>query len=276
MPNAEVWPDDPSFPPPIPHKRRLKPGELPPAVAAALWRGNELGSTVTEVVSSGWQQLDRELPGGGWPCHSVTEVLQPQPSVCEWRLLSPALRGIVATGKTIVIVGPGRNPHLPGLRYAGLDEKLLVWVQVDTPAQRLWTTEQLIKSNAFGALVSWLPQARQEQLRRLQICAQACDGPVFLCRPAAAEHEPSAAPLRVQLTFGPDWELHVHVLKRKGATHEGLVTLNSVPGGLQSIITPRLAKPSAIIAARQEREDRFHVVGSPASRPTEPRRVAAH
>ena len=114
---------------------------------------------------------------------------------------------------------------MPDLRHIGLDERQLVWIQAETPAERLWVTEQLVKANAVGLLLSWLPQARQEQIRRLQVCAQACEGPVFLCRPAAAEHEPSAAPLRVQLRFGLDWELHIHLLKRKGPTHEGIITL---------------------------------------------------
>ena len=132
-----------------------------------------------------------------------------------------------------------------------------------------------MKANAAGLLVSWLPQARPEQIRRLQVCAQACDGPVFLCRPADAAHEASAASLRVQLGFGLDWELHVHVLKRKGPPHEGTLALPLVPGGLQSILTPRLRKPSALIAARDIREVP-HVVGSPAPRPAVLRRVAAH
>jgi len=254
----------------------VRPGELPPDIAAAIWRGTELGSSVTTVLSSGFPDLDAELPGAGWPCHSLTELLQPQPTVAEWRLLAPAIRQVVAKGGSIVVVGPPKSPHLPGLQHIGLDERHLVWIQAETPAERLWVTEQLIKTNAAGLLVSWLPQARQEQIRRLQVCAQACDGPVFLCRPAAAEHEPSAAPLRVQLRFGLDWELHVHLLKRKGPTHEGVLTLSSVPGGLESIITPRLRTPSVIIAARQTREAPLHVVGSPAPRQPALQRIAAH
>ena len=234
-------------------KPRLDPGELPPAVASALWRGNALGSGVTATLSSGFPALDAELPGAGWPCQSLTEVLQVQATVAEWRLLGPAMRQVVTAGRDIVIVGPPKHPHLPGLRHAGLDERCLVWIQAEAPAQRLWVTEQLIKANGAGMLVAWLPQARQEQIRRLQVCAQACDGPVFLCRPAAAEHEPSAASLRVQLRFGIDWELHVHLLKRKGPTHEGIVTLPSVPGGLDAILTPRLRRPSALIAQRAGR-----------------------
>lgn len=255
-----------------------RPGELPPEVEAAIWRGNELGSPITHVLSSGFRDLDAELPGAGWPCHSLTEILQPQPTVAEWRLLAPVMRQVVAAGGNVVVVGPPKIPHLPGLRFAGLDERHLVWVQAEAPAERLWVTEQLIKANASGLLLSWLPQARQEQLRRLQVCAQACDGPVFLCRPAAAEHEPSAAPLRIQLRFGVDWELKVHLLKRKGPTHEGSLLLPSVPGGLESIITPRLRKPSELIAARERREAReaTHVVGSTAPQRHLKRRVTAH
>jgi protein ImuA len=257
-----------------------RPGELPADIEAALWRGNQLGSPVTSVVGSGFEALDAELPGAGWPCHSLTEILQPQPTVAEWRLLAPAMRQVVAHGGHIVVVGPPKSPHLPGLKYAGLDERHLVWIQAEAPAERLWVTEQLIKTNAAGLLVSWLPQARQEQIRRLQVCAQACDGPVFLCRPAAAEHEASAAPLRVQLRFGLDWQLHVHLLKRKGPIHEAEVALPSVPGGLESILTPRLRRPSHIIAARQvcgdPREGQAHVVGSAAPRQPSLRRVTAH
>ena len=260
-----------------PVKLLLQPGdELPRHVAAAIWRGDELGSPVTAVVSSGFQALDAELPGHGWPCRALTEVLQAQPSVAEWRLLAPALRQTVALGQDVVVVGPPKHPHLPGLRHMGLDERKLVWIQSEAPAERLWVTEQLIKANAGGALVAWLPQARQEQVRRLQVCAQHWDGLIFLCRPAAAEHEPSAAPLRVQLRFGLDWELHLHVLKRKGPTHEGTVNLRSVPGGLDAILTPRLQQPSLIISHRQTREEPQDVVGSPAPRRPALRRVAAH
>lgn len=247
------------------------PSPLPPAVEAALWRADQIGRSTTAVLSTGFATLDAELPGGGWPCQSLTELLQPQPTVAEWRLLGAAIRQVMAKGQDLVVVGPPKSPHLPGLRHIGVDERHLVWIQTDTPAERLWVTEQLIRANAAGLLVSWLPQARQEQIRRLQVCAQSCDGPVFLCRPAAAEHEASAATLRVQLRIGADWELQVRLLKRKGATHEGVIHLPSVPGSLDAILTPRLRQPSLLIAARDVRDVRNlretpDVVGSPAPR----------
>lgn len=239
----EDEPITPSQPRPRP---QVAPRQLPPAIEAAVWRADELGRQEATTVPSGWNALDAELPGGGWPTQAVSEVLSPQPGVVEWRLLSPALRRVVASGGQVVVVGPPRHPYLPGLAHEGLDDRHFVWVQAEAPAERLWVTEQLVKANAAGALVAWLPQARQEQLRRLQVCAQSCEGLVFLCRPDAAQHEASAAPLRVQATFGLDWELQVHVLKRRGPNHEGVIKLPSVPGGLNAILTPRLRRPSRL------------------------------
>ena len=234
---------------------------LPPAVEAAVWRAKGLGQAKLSVVSSGWASLDSELPGGGWPRGAVTEVLATQPFVLEWRLLSPALRQVVAAGGQIVVIGPARHPHLPGLLHEGLDERQLVWIRAEAPSERMWVTEQLIRSNAAGAIVAWLPQARQEQLRRLHVGALTCEGPIFLCRPTAARHEASASPLRVHASVGLDWELKVNVFKRRGPVHDGELILPSVPGGLSGVLTPRLRQPSRLIS----RGATADVVGSPSS-----------
>ncbi|MGH8830936.1 MAG: translesion DNA synthesis-associated protein ImuA, partial [Polaromonas sp.] len=162
-----------------------------------MWRGSELGSAQEDVVQTGFAALDAELPGGGWPVRSLIEVLQPQPSLCEWRLLGYSLRRLVEAGGQIVLVSPPKPPHLPGLLQHGLKAGQLVWLDARLPAERLWSTEQLIKANPSGAILAWLPQARNEQLRRLQVCAQSCEALVFLFRPAAAQFDHSPAPLRV-------------------------------------------------------------------------------
>jgi protein ImuA len=220
---------------------------LPAAVAAALWRADQLGSPVAATWSSGFEALDAVLPGGGWPGHGVTELLSAQSGTLEWRLLGALLRQVCAAGRSVVLVGPPRPPHPPGLRLDGIAEQQLVWVMAETPAERLWSTEQLVKANACGALIAWLPQVRAEQVRRLQVLAAGCAGPVFLCRPATAARESSAAPLRLLARVGVDWELLVDVFKRKGPPLETTLHLPSVPGGLQAILTPRLQKPSTLL-----------------------------
>ncbi|WP_043114697.1 translesion DNA synthesis-associated protein ImuA [Pseudacidovorax intermedius] len=239
----------------------VTPGEIPQGV----WRGSELGSQVAETVPSGWAALDAQLPGGGWPRRSLTEVLTPQPAVCEWRLLGGVLGHVAAAGGQVVLVGPPKPPHLPGLLHAGIGAAQVIWVKAETPAERLWVTEQMIKSDAAGAIVAWLPQARQEQIRRLQVCALTCKAPVFLCRPEAARHDSSAAPLRLHTTFQLDWELEVDIFKRRGPAMDASLRLPSIPGGLSSILTPRLLTPSRLTQAKEA----SHAVGSPAPRTRE-------
>ena len=232
---------------PVSARPLLSVGALPPAVAAALWRADQLGSPVATTLSSGFEALDAVLPGGGWPCHGVTEILSAQSGALEWRLLGPLLRQVCAAGRSVVLVGPPRPPHPPGLRLDGISERQMVWVQAETPAERLWAAEQLVKARSCGALIAWLPQVRAEQIRRLQVLAGGGAGPVFLCRSATAARESSAAPLRLLVRIGADWTLQVDVLKRKGPPLERTLHLPSVPGGLQSILTPRLRQPSALL-----------------------------
>jgi protein ImuA len=262
--------------PPLPEERlRPRPQVIPGEIPTGVWRGSELGSQVTDTVATGWSALDAELPGGGWPLRSLTEILSPQPAVLEWRLIGQALGRIVAGGGEVILVGPPKPPHLPGLVHAGLDERHLVWIQAQAPAERLWVTEQLIKSNSVGAVVAWLPQARQEQIRRLQVCAQACEAPVFLCRPEAARHESSAAPLRVHTSYGMDWELRIEVFKRKGPVHVKPLLLPSVPGGLSAVLTPRLQTPSRLFQVPSVSET-VDAVGSAATSHRSHRELAVH
>lgn len=275
MPEPHAWQGPPPSPPstPIPPIPPVRPA-LPPAVEAALWHGHEIGAPFTSVISSGFDALDRELPGGGWPCQSLTELLQAQSSVLEWRLLAPALRAVTAMQQTVVIVAPPHRPHMPGLEQLGLNEQQLIWIDARTPAHRLWCVEQLLKANACGALVAWLDLARPEQLRRLQVCSQRFDGIAFLCRPDRARHEASAAPLRVHAALGQDWCLQVQVFKRRGPVHEGAVELLCVPGSLAAVLTPRAMRPSLLTPSQHEVD--ANAVGSTAFAIRTRRRAASY
>lgn len=233
---------------------------LPPGVEAALWRGDQLGSPIAEVRSSGFRDLDCVLPGGGWPCGSLTEVLVSQFSIVEFRLLSPAIAALTQAGRSVVLVGPTMAPHPPGLRHDGIDERHLIWVNVDVPRERLWSTEQLVKSGTCGAVIAWLPLVRAEQIRRLQVLAGHCSGLVFLCRPEAAARDSSAAPLRVYAHIETDWQISVEVLKRRGTPLDERLYLPSMPGGLSTIMTPRLRYPSRLVSVEPS-----HAVDSPAA-----------
>ncbi|OWQ46566.1 hypothetical protein CDL60_13965 [Roseateles noduli] len=213
---------------------------------------------MTEVEPTGFAELDAVLPGNGWPCAALTEVLVSQFSVVEFRLLASVISTLTRRGHTVALVGPSLSPHMPGLRHEGVDERYLVWVDVDTPKDRLWSTEQLVKAGSCGAIVAWLPLVRAEQIRRLQVLSARCKGPVFVCRPESAARDASAASLRIAVHVDTDWQITVEVIKRKGPPMDGQLRLMSMPGGLNKIMTPRLRYPSRLVAVEPS-----HAVDSP-------------
>ncbi|WKB54397.1 translesion DNA synthesis-associated protein ImuA [Eleftheria terrae] len=213
---------------------------LDPAIECSLWRGTELSCGEQRTVSTGFEGLDAELPGRGWPLGAVTEILQPQATLAEWRLLGPGLRQLATAERPLWLVGAPHAPYCPGLRLAGLPETHLIRVRVDIPAERLWATEQAVKADGLGAVLAWLPQVRPAQIHRLQACAAQADMPIFLMRPELALRDASAAPLRLVVSLGDAWTLHVQIAKRRGPVHEGQLSLPAVSPQLARLAAARL------------------------------------
>ncbi|WP_089401119.1 translesion DNA synthesis-associated protein ImuA [Noviherbaspirillum humi] len=182
----------------------------------ALWRGDAIGSHVSPSVSSGHPKLDRELPGHGWPSSVLTELLWNQNGSGEFRLLAPVLKQLSRAGKTIILLAPPHLVFAPALEQLGIDIEQVLLVQSEKPADRLWAVEQVLKSASFGALLCWLPQARPDHLRRLQLAAAGSEGLTFVFRPATAQQESSPAPLRLLCQAGPEGQISVEVIKRRG------------------------------------------------------------
>ena len=218
-----------------------------PRLQGRLWRGSSLGGGAEPTRPSGFAALDAELPGGGWPTRAAVELLTPQAGVLEWRLLAPTLRHWWQAGdapapsgrrtrpapprqRPLLLVNPPHTPHLPGLQALGLPPSALIWVATATPAEALWAAEQAVKARV--AVLAWLPEARPEQIRRLQVSALGSEAPLFLLRPQAAARQSSAAPLRLSVQPGAGEALAVHLLKRRGPAHEGWLLLPALPDAL--------------------------------------------
>ncbi len=232
---------------------RVVPSLSSPDDVAGVWRADQLQQAPQAVLASGHAELDAELPGGGWPVGQLSEVLQAQGGLHEWRLLLPALKQAVARG-ALVLIGAPHWPHLPALVAAGIPAAQLLRIDAHTPAERLWASEQVLRCRDLGALMAWLPQARPEQLRRLQLASTATQALVFAFRPEAARHESSPAPLRLTLRTAPDEQgLSVELLKRRGPVSERPLTL--------------LAPMPVMAALRKRRplKDPGHVVDRPAT-----------
>jgi len=205
----------------------------PERIHPGLWRGHQLGRAAGTVVPTGLAALDFELPGGGWPKQALTELLLRQAGVGEMRLLAPALaataRGDCGPSRSVMLFDPPAMPCAWAMAELGLEPQALIVVHgregprgaavrhLLGAADVLWALEQALRSGYAGAIVAWLPERlRADALRRLQLAAQAHDGPVFLLRGIGERLKPSPAPLRLALhPAGPDG-LTVQLLKRRG------------------------------------------------------------
>lgn len=203
-----------------------------------MWRAQEVSRTARcDATSTGFPTLDTELPGAGWPHRVLTEVLLPHPGLGELRLLVPALSRIAGTGdvtqssgRCVMLFDPPAALCGWALAQLGVNAQQLLVVygregargaaqlrRLLPSADLLWALEQALKSGHVGAVLAWLPQRlKADALRRLQLAAQAHDGPVFLFREVDARLKPSAAPLRLLLQGAGIDRLSVRVLKRRG------------------------------------------------------------
>lgn len=180
-----------------------------------IWRAGALARPVGRALPSGHAALDAQLPGGGWPVGALVEILQAHSAQNEWRLLLPALAACGAG--PVVLVGAPHMPFGPGLSAQGLAQQRLLWVRAPTPAARMWACEQALRCAPVDAVLGWLPQARADQLRRLQMAASEHGKLLFVMRPARAQSESSPAVLRLLASLQPGGDgVVLDILKRKG------------------------------------------------------------
>lgn len=218
-----------------------QPVPLPESLRDALWRAHQLGRSRCACTPTGFAALDAELPGGGWPHRALTELLVPHPGLGELRLLVPALSRIVGTGaptgdevesgsRCVMLFDPPAALCGWALAQLGVNAQPLLVVHGREGARAtmglrrwlpsadlLWALEQALKSGHVGAVLAWLPSClKADVLRRLQLAAQAHEGPVFLFREVQARSRASAAPLRLLLQGAGIDRLALRVLKRRG------------------------------------------------------------
>ena len=208
----------------LPPPRRTAPLR-PEALHPALWLGHQLGRHAEAPHVTGFALLDAQLPGGGWPRRALSELLLPHPGVGEVRLLAPCLAATQRAGRLVMLFDPPAALSAVALAQLGFDVAQLLVIDTGTRARArvvagsdsLWALEQALKSGHVGAVLAWLPpRLSAERLRRLQIAAQAHDGPAFVLRDMNAAQRPTAAPLRLALCASGADGLAVRVLKRRG------------------------------------------------------------
>jgi protein ImuA len=185
----------------------------PEALHPSLWFASQLARGTTQCVETGHPGLSAQLPGGGWPTGTLTELLVQQPGIGELRLLGPVLAKVAA--KRIVLLAPPHPPQALALAALGVAPSQVVWIRSDKTGDTMWAAEQVLRSGSCGALLLWQQHVRSESLRRLHLAAQHGDTLLFLFRPIAAAQDASPSPLRLSLRPAAGG-LEVGFVKRRG------------------------------------------------------------
>ncbi len=201
----------------------------------ALWRTGGTADTRRAVVPSGFPALDAYLPGGGWPCPALIEVLNDRPGIGELSLLLPALRHLSepqeghavssplsrlrervgVRASTVAWFNPPHLPYPPALAEHGLALARLLVSQPLTGTRVLWAMEQALRSGACAAVLAWSEAANPHALRRLKLAASegVCLGILF--RSLRHRAQPSPATVRLALSVD-EATLVVELVKVQG------------------------------------------------------------
>ena len=172
---------------------------------ACVWRG-KVATAARAVISTGFRELDRALPGGGWPLGAITEILVDGYGIGELGLLMPALEALTKEDparpkKWVAWIAPPFVPYAPALQQHGVNiDRLLMIHPTSGGKSRLWAIEQAIRSGSSAGVLAWVAAADDVILRRLQLAAEEQGCWVLLFRPASARLQRSPAALRIHLS----------------------------------------------------------------------------
>jgi hypothetical protein len=180
-----------------------------------VWRGGELDQLSHGVVATGHAALDRELPGGGWPTGTLSEVLHDAVGIGEITFLAGAIARAAQGDRMIAWINPPHLPYAPSLAQAGIALARCLVLRPANKEDALWATEQALRSGACGAVLFWLAHDEYAWLRRLQMAAQAGRSMAVLFRSTAAERLSTPAHLRVVLAR-ESGVLKLRIPKRRG------------------------------------------------------------
>ena len=186
-----------------------------------LWRGSD-PAHVVPGLATGYGELDRHLPGGGWPQQALTEILIERYGIGELKLLMPALAHLSAEDVEahaepgwIAWVAPPFQPYPPALRQWNINLSRILIVRPKNADEVLWSAEQALTSGTCAAVLLWPRKLDDQASRRLQLAAEKGHSWAIAFRPLSSRTEPSAAALRIELCSDRQGT-HLNILKSRG------------------------------------------------------------
>jgi hypothetical protein len=168
-----------------------------------VWRGKELQAARTGLPT-GFADLDRVLPGAGWPVGAVIEIFVDHYGIGELALLVPALARLTRPrpeepSRWVAWIAPPMIPYAPALQQRGIEVSRILLIHASAMQDCVWAVEQVLRSGTSAGVLAWVPAVDGVVLRRLQLAAEEQRCWTVLFRPIEALHQPSPAALRIRL-----------------------------------------------------------------------------
>lgn len=180
-----------------------------------IWSSGVLSSAGLKTVPTEFAALNSQLPGGGWPVETLTEILSENEGIGELRLVLSTLVGMSKDGQWIVWIMPPYIPYAPALFEHGMLLSRMLWLKPASEEQALWAMEQALRESACGAVLLWASTSKTRNLRRLQLAAEQGQSWGLIFRHESLVSHPSPATLRLHLRPSPKG-LVVQILKCRG------------------------------------------------------------
>lgn len=186
--------------------------------AYPIWRGMQ-GYVPRMTIASGYEVLDRCLPGGGWPVGALIEVISERSGIGELSLFMPAMRRISDIRQGLIAwIAPRFIPYAPALRLRELNLNRLLVVQTRDGNESLWAAEQALRCAGCAGLLAWPETVSRKSSRRLQLAAEAQRCLAILFRSHGGPSDASTATLKLQLRRSVEQGVaHLQILKCRGA-----------------------------------------------------------
>lgn len=188
-----------------------------------LWRGADRCDETLPTIPSGFDPLDAALPGGGWPANVLMEMVVPAWGIGELRLLLPLMRALQRQGGWLVWITPPYLPYAPALADLGIDLSRVLLIEPKRDRDVLWSMEKALRASSSGMVLAWPPKLNHNQIRRLQLAAQA--GQSLGVVLSTLDHGASPAALRLGLKPVENG-VRVRLLKARGACGQDEIALH--------------------------------------------------
>jgi cell division inhibitor SulA len=195
----------------------------------------ERSPTTTPIPSqsTGFAELDKLLPWGGWPVSGLIEIVSRHKAVGELQLLMPLLRQRSHQQQSLLWITPPYTLHGPALANSGINIRNSFVIPPQTGCNNaLWSIEKALQSTECGMVLAWQNWLSARVVRRLQLAASEGKtlGVLFHQRPVA--HSPATLQLEISaapLASDGSRQLNVRLLKARGSYRQGEVRLR-LPG----------------------------------------------